>query len=103
MPTDLEEAAALDGASAWITFVKIMWPLARPGVLSAAMLTLMGLWNETLLALVFITDDKKYTLPQSLLALQGTMQYTSDWGDYSPESSSSSFPPSYSMPFLANG
>lgn len=44
------------------------------------MLTLMGLWNETLLALVFITDDKKYTLPQSLLALQGTMQYTSDWG-----------------------
>ncbi|WP_199912495.1 MULTISPECIES: carbohydrate ABC transporter permease [unclassified Actinomyces] len=80
LPTDLEEAAALDGASAWITFVKIMWPLARPGVLSAAMLTLMGLWNETLLALVFITDDKKYTLPQSLLALQGTMQYTSDWG-----------------------
>lgn len=80
LPSDLEEAAALDGASAWTTFFRIMAPLARPGLLSAGMLTAMGLWNETLLALVFITDNSKYTLPQALLALQGTMQYTSNWG-----------------------
>ncbi|MGO1385166.1 MAG: carbohydrate ABC transporter permease [Arachnia sp.] len=80
LPTDLEEAAALDGASAWTTFTRIMGPLARPGIITAAMLTAMGLWNETLLALVFITDNTKYTLPQSLLGLYGTMQYTSDWG-----------------------
>lgn len=80
LPTDLEEAAALDGASAWTTFTRIMGPLARPGITTAAMLTAMGLWNETLLALVFITDNTKYTLPQSLLGLYGTMQYTSDWG-----------------------
>lgn len=80
LPTDLEEAAALDGASAWTTFARVMAPLARPGLVTAAMLTAMGLWNETLLALVFITDNEKYTLPQSLLGLYGTMQYTSDWG-----------------------
>lgn len=80
LPTDLEEAAALDGASAWTTFTTIMWPLARPGVTTAFLLTALGLWNETLLALVFITDNDKYTLPQALLGLYGTMQYTADWG-----------------------
>lgn len=80
LPGELEEAAALDGAGAWTIFARIMAPLARPGVVTAAMLTAMGLWNETLLALVFITDNEKYTLPQALLGLYGTMQYTSDWG-----------------------
>ena len=80
LPTELEEAAAIDGASAWTTFTRIMGPLARPGLVTAAMLTGMGLWNETLLALVFVTDNTKYTLPQALLGLYGTMQYTSDWG-----------------------
>lgn len=80
LPTDLEEAAALDGASAWTTFRRIMWPLARPGVTTAFLLTALALWNETLLALVFITENDKYTLPQALLGLYGTMQYTADWG-----------------------
>ena len=80
LPTELEEAAALDGASALTTFIRIMAPLARPGIVTASMLTAMGLWNETLLALVFITDNQSYTLPQALLGLYGTMQYTSDWG-----------------------
>lgn len=80
LPTDLEEAAALDGASAWTTFTKVMAPLARPGLVTAAMLTAMGLWNETLLALVFVTENEKHTLPQALLGLYGTMQYTANWG-----------------------
>lgn len=80
LPTELEEAAALDGASAWTIFSRIMAPLARPGLVTAALLTALGLWNETLLALVFVTDNNSYTLPQALLGLYGTMQYTSDWG-----------------------
>ncbi|UQN28916.1 carbohydrate ABC transporter permease [Brachybacterium kimchii] len=80
LPEELEEAAALDGASAWTIFLKVMAPLARPGLVTAGMLAAMGLWNETLLALVFVTENTKYTLPQALLGLYGTMQYTSDWG-----------------------
>lgn len=80
LPSDLEEASALDGASPWTTFVRIMWPLARPGLTTAFLLTALGLWNETLLALVFITEGDKQTLPQALLGLYGTMQYTADWG-----------------------
>lgn len=80
LPEDLEEAAALDGASAMTTFTRIMAPLARPGLVTAALLTGLALWNETLLALVFITENSKHTLPQALLGLYGTMQYTSNWG-----------------------
>ena len=70
----------MDGASAMTTFTRIMAPLARPGLVTAALLTGLALWNETLLALVFITENSKHTLPQALLGLYGTMQYTSNWG-----------------------
>ncbi|MFF1876901.1 carbohydrate ABC transporter permease [Leifsonia sp. NPDC058230] len=80
LPTEVEEAAAIDGAGPLRTFLSVMLPMARPGIITAFILTLLGLWNETLIALVFITDTDKYTLPVSLLGLYGTMQYTSNWG-----------------------
>jgi N-acetylglucosamine transport system permease protein len=80
LPTEVEEAASIDGAGPWRSFFSVVWPMARSGIVTALMLTGLGLWNETLLALVFITDDDKNTLPQALLGLYGTMQYTADWG-----------------------
>jgi len=80
LPGELEEAAELDGCPPLRIFYQVMLPLARQGIVTAFILTLMGLWNETLLALVFITDTTQATLPQSLLGLYGTMQYTSNWG-----------------------
>lgn len=80
LPVELEEAAALDGAGPLRIFGQIIWPLARPGITTALLLTGLGLWNETLLALVFITDDQQGTLPRALLGLYSTMQYTSNWG-----------------------
>lgn len=80
LPTELEEAAALDGARPVRVFASVMWPLARPGLITAMLLTGISLWNETLLALVFITDDSQGTLPRALIGLYSTMQYTSNWG-----------------------
>ncbi len=80
LPEELEEAAALDGASPARTFRQIMIPLAAPGLITTFILTLLGIWNETLLALVLITETSQYMLPQALLGLYGTMQYTSNWG-----------------------
>lgn len=80
LPEDLEEAAALDGATGLRTFVRIMLPLAQPGLITALVLNIVSLWNETLLALILITDNEQYTLPQALLGLYQTMQYTSNWG-----------------------
>ncbi|WP_218007200.1 carbohydrate ABC transporter permease [Microtetraspora fusca] len=80
LPPEMEEAAALDGAGGLRTFAKIMLPLAQPGLITALILTVVSLWNETLLALMLIVENDKYTLPQALLGLYQTMQYTSNWG-----------------------
>jgi raffinose/stachyose/melibiose transport system permease protein/N-acetylglucosamine transport system permease protein len=80
LPTELEEAAAIDGASDFGIFWRIMLPLASPGLITAAILNSISLWNEYLLALVLISSDSKRTVSLGLYALQGSMQYTADWG-----------------------
>jgi N-acetylglucosamine transport system permease protein len=80
LPGELEEAAAIDGAGRLRTFVQIMLPLAQPGVITAGILTAVGLWSETFLSLVFISTDTKSPLALSVLTLYSSMQYTSNWG-----------------------
>ncbi|RBQ18324.1 carbohydrate ABC transporter permease [Spongiactinospora rosea] len=80
LPGEMEEAAALDGAGGLRIFTTIMLPLAQPGLITALILTAVSLWNETLLALMLIAENDRYTLPQALLGLYQTMQYTSNWG-----------------------
>ena len=80
LPGEIEEAAALDGASGFRTFLGVMLPLARPGLVTALTLNIVLLWNETLLVLVLITDNQQYTLARSLLGLYSAMQYTGNWG-----------------------
>jgi len=80
LPGELEEAAAIDGASRVRVFAQIMLPLAQPGVVTAGVLTAVGLWSETFLSLVFISTDTKSPLALSVLTLYSSMQYTSNWG-----------------------
>lgn len=79
LPVELEEAAALDGASPLRTFITIVLPLSRSGLITAAILNAVNLWSEYLLALTFINDNSKYTLSLGLLSMYGTMQYTANW------------------------
>jgi len=79
LPSELEEAAAIDGASPLVAFVRIMLPLASPGVIGAAIFNFIILWNEYMLALIFISDDSKRTISLGLYALSNSMQYTGDW------------------------
>lgn len=80
LPTEIEEAAAVDGAGPARTFVAIMLPLARHGLVTALVLNIVTLWNETLFVLIVVGDPGQRTLPATLLELYNTMQYTSDWG-----------------------
>ncbi|WHT22252.1 carbohydrate ABC transporter permease [Crossiella sp. CA-258035] len=81
LPDEIEEAAAIDGAGSVRTFVQIVLPLARNGLLTALMLNVIGLWNETFIALVFIQNTAKNTLSLSLLGFLQTQQYAGlDYG-----------------------
>lgn len=80
LPFELEEAAAMDGASVIRTFREIMLPLAQPGLITALSLNIVFLWNETALVLFLVQDDSKFTLGRSLLNLSTIATYTSNWG-----------------------
>ncbi len=79
LPYELEEAAAIDGASPLVTFLVIMLPLASPGLLTAAMVNIVGLWNEFFLALTLLNDNSKFTLPLQIVNLYGNLKFTGNW------------------------
>lgn len=66
IPRDLEEAAEIDGASFKQTFWKIMLPIARPGILTAAILAFINNWNEYYWASMLLIDRDKLTVPALL-------------------------------------
>jgi len=80
VPTELEEAAVLDGCGHLMVYRKIMLPLARPGLIVAAIFNGLGLWNEFNLALVLANSESIRTLPIGLANLTMARQYQADWG-----------------------
>jgi multiple sugar transport system permease protein/N-acetylglucosamine transport system permease protein len=81
LPRELEEAAALDGASPSRTFWQIMMPLARSGIITALILNIIQHWGETLFGLIFLQSEDKATLSLALLGFLQRMQYNgADWG-----------------------
>ena len=66
IPNELLESACMDGCSIFQMFFKICFPLARTGLFVTGLMTFIGNWNELLLALVFVSDDTKKTLPVAL-------------------------------------
>ncbi len=80
LPGALRESAILDGASEWTVFRAIMLPLARPGLITAAIFNFIGLWNEYLFALVFVNTPEKKTLPLGLAGVSIQAQYKTDFG-----------------------
>ncbi len=79
LPGTLREAAILDGCSEARVFWSIMLPMARPGLVSAAIFNFLGLWNEYLFALVFVSSEAKKTLPLGLASVSMQAQYKTDF------------------------
>src|SRR2546422_10582263 len=66
IPTELEEAARIDGCSDWTMFWRVMFPMALPAVATTVILNFIYFWNEFLYAGVFITRQKIRTLPLAI-------------------------------------
>lgn len=71
IPDALLDAARVDGASEVRIFFEIALPLCRPILVTLAVATFMGTWNDFLWPLVVLTDDRLYTLPLALAGLLG--------------------------------
>ena len=78
LPADLEDAALVDGATRWQSFVKIVLPLAAPGIATTAILTFIYCWNEFLFALSFTLGPERQTVPVAIALFRG--QYQVPWG-----------------------
>ncbi len=63
IPIELEECALIDGANRWQILVKIILPLAVPGLISAGIFAFTLSWNEFIYALTFISSSEMKTLP----------------------------------------
>lgn len=71
MPQELLEAACIDGCGIYRTFFRIAIPIARTGFFVSGLMTFVNNWNELLLAMVFISDANKKTLPVTLTYFVG--------------------------------
>lgn len=76
IPTELEEAAIIDGCSNWSIFLKVIIPLSKPVLSTVAILTFLDVWNEYLFALVFLSNPDHFTLSLGLASFQtGKVQH----------------------------
>jgi multiple sugar transport system permease protein len=78
VPKEMEESAKVDGASKMYTFIKIIFPLALPGIFTAAIITFIGAWNEFLLSLTLNSNDAFHTATVAISFLRGQFQIF--WG-----------------------
>jgi len=78
LPTDFEDAARVDGASEWKIFTQVVVPLSWPGFLTVGLVVALAVWNEFLLATVFLTDQDKFTVVTSYYNF--TSRFSRDWG-----------------------
>ncbi|MGB7160448.1 MAG: carbohydrate ABC transporter permease [Tepidisphaeraceae bacterium] len=78
IPTELEEAAMLDGCGPWRIYWHIMLPLSKPALATLGILTFIGSWNEFLAPLVFLDSIERYTLPVGVALFQGS--YANEYG-----------------------
>jgi raffinose/stachyose/melibiose transport system permease protein len=78
VPSELLEAARLDGATEWGNFWRILMPLSAPALATLFIIDALATWNELLMALVLISANESRTVPVGLLQFQGqfSSQYT---------------------------
>jgi len=80
LPGELREAAIMDGCGEYRTFWHVMLPLAKPGLITAAIFNFLGIWNEYIFALVFVNTPENKTLPLGLASVSIQAQYRTDFG-----------------------
>jgi ABC-type glycerol-3-phosphate transport system permease component len=72
IPTSLDEAAEIDGASTWQVYWNVIMPLCRPGLITLTIFTFMGNYRSFFWPLVMLKSVHRYTLPIGLMFFDST-------------------------------
>lgn len=80
LPWELEQAARVDGATALQAFVKVIAPLAAPGVFTSAILVFLFAWNDFLFAAALTSTNDARTVPAALAFFTGSSQFQQPTG-----------------------
>ena len=80
IPRDFEEAAAIDGAPWWAVVWYVLLPMARPGLVAFAIVSVTAHWNEFLWPLMVINDPNNHTLTIGLAAFTRGAEGGKEWG-----------------------
>jgi trehalose/maltose transport system permease protein len=75
IPWEMEQAAQVDGATAWQAFRKVIVPLAAPGVFTAAILTFFFAWNDFVFGISLTSTDRARNVPAALAFFTGASQF----------------------------
>jgi len=77
IPRELDEAAAIDGCSYFRFVLTIIFPLARPAIATVVVLHAIGIWNELILATIYLTNQDYYPITRGMIVFQGV--YGFNW------------------------
>jgi raffinose/stachyose/melibiose transport system permease protein len=72
LPTELEEAATVDGAPAWRVFCSVIFPLLRPATATLCILVTLAVWNDLVVPLLLLSSDNMHTVTQATYSFIGT-------------------------------
>ena len=78
LPTEIDEAAIIDGCNLWDLMVKIILPMTKPVIATIVIFNVLYIWNEFPFASVMLRDASDYTLSMGASFFKGT--YTVDYG-----------------------
>lgn len=80
IPKDYEEAAFVDGSGYFHTMIKVMFPIAKPSIITIILFNFLAFWNEYILAMTLMTKDKYKTLPVGLMNLNSAQKAAANYG-----------------------
>ena len=100
LPYDLEEAAQIDGCTRAQGFVRVILPLAVPGIAVTALWGFLTGWSEFILSWTFLTNPETFTLPMVLRGMVGQYASGTPWSQFSAMAILISIPPILIFAFL---
>ena len=80
LPHDFEEAAYIDGAGYWRTMLEIIFPMAKPSIITVILFNFLSFWNEYIIIKTLVTARDQRTLPAGLLNLMQAQQSAAEYG-----------------------